>query len=74
MFNEPSKLFLCVQPSGVFVFGIFMLECFIAVHTESEKHARVTAARRGTINEARYNVPQYGNGRLDAGRDILEVG
>ena len=50
-----------------------MLECFIDVHTESEKHARVSAARRGTVNEARYNVPQYENGRLDAGRDILEV-
>ena len=50
-----------------------MLECFIDFHTESEKHAVVTAARRGTINEARYNVPQYGNGRLDAGRDILKV-
>ena len=50
-----------------------MLECFIDVHTESEKHARGTAARRGDVIEARYNVPQYGNGRLDAGRDILEV-
>ena len=31
-----------------------MLECFIDIHTESEKHARVTAARWGTVNEARH--------------------
>ncbi|KNH07863.1 protein kinase [Perkinsela sp. CCAP 1560/4] len=44
------------EASDVFALGIIMLECFIDVHTESEKHAIFTAARRGTVNEARYDV------------------
>ena len=44
------------ESSDIFALGIIMLECYVAVSTESEKYAIFESARKGCINPSRHEV------------------